>query len=462
VFGTALTQDNVTFLNVDGDLLIKIDGQADRLVVLGGYLTTPVENFRFADGSVLTIEEVRTIIRANLSNTGQDLLDTRNFEAGVQLEPGTGFDRVIMGQDRVVLLRPGDGLDSLEMGAGVTAATVIFEDLVSTFVRVRQSATDTNDLILSFISGDQLLVRGAAGTGAMPTFQFADGQVWGKTELIQASIQSQQSTLDDRVRGSDLADQISGGRGDDLAIGGLGNDSYFFTLGDGNDVIEDTGGADRLVISGYRAQDLQVERLASGSTDLRITFATGDDSIIIRANAIETIEFGDGSAITAAALLALADLNAGDGDDLLLGSTGAQTISGGQGNDTILDGEGADTYLFALGDGQDRIGARSAADGFGEILFDAGIAPADVTAKRDVDGNLVLLVGALPMAPRNPSPRSPPRSCRRMATISSRCRRPNSTPEVAQARTCSAKRATISLKAGAVTMCSTVARAMIC
>ena len=93
-------------------------------------------------------------------------------------------------------------------------------------------------------------------------------------------------------------------------------------------------------------------------------------------------------------LLALAQLAGTDGDDLLVGSPLAETIVGGRGNDVIRDGLGGDTYLFNLGDGQDRIEALTAADGFGTIQFGAGIVTGDVTAKRDADGNLVLLIGS--------------------------------------------------------------------
>ncbi|MGB3165783.1 MAG: calcium-binding protein, partial [Alteraurantiacibacter sp.] len=293
-----------------------------------------------------------------------------------------------------VLLRAGDGLDILEMGAGVTDATVIFEDLAATQVQVRQSALDTNDLIMLFASGDHLLVRGAASTGAMPTFEFGDGVVWSQSDLVQASIASQQSALDDNVRGSDLADTIRGGTGDDLLRGQRGNDTYVFNFGDGNDVIEDSHGADRLLVSGYRAPDMRVERLDESSNDIRITFENSQDSIVIRGNAVETVEFADGSTLSSAQLLALATQGASDGDDLLVGTTGSTTYDGGAGDDLFLDGQGNDLYLFALGDGHDRIGMRAGADGFGTIALGAGITAGDISAKFNTEGNFVILIGA--------------------------------------------------------------------
>ena len=56
---------------------------------------------------------------------------------------------------------------------------------------MRQSAIDDTNLILAFATGDQLLIEGAAGTGAFPTIEFADGVEWDQAELIQQSIESQ-------------------------------------------------------------------------------------------------------------------------------------------------------------------------------------------------------------------------------------------------------------------------------
>ena len=141
---------------------------------------------------------------------------------------------------------------------------------------------------------------GLQAPGLSPTLEFADGVEWGQPELIQQSIEGQSSNFADRIRGSALDDSIYGLRGDDLLLGELGDDTYYFYAGDGNDVIEDTGGIDQLVLTGYRAADLRVSLLSLGSSDLLLRFVDAANSIIIRGAAIESVMFGDGSTIDGA------------------------------------------------------------------------------------------------------------------------------------------------------------------
>ena len=53
----------------------------------------------------------------------------------------------------------------------------------------------------------------------------------------------------------------------------------------------------------------------------------------------------------------------GQGDDILLGGDGADSLSGDLGNDTLLGGAGADSFNFAGGTGADSIADFSHAEG---------------------------------------------------------------------------------------------------
>jgi len=55
---------------------------------------------------------------------------------------------------------------------------------------------------------------------------------------------------DDTLSTSGGNDVLEGGLGNDTLNGGTGNDQYIYTLGDGNDLITDTGGLDTLLING--------------------------------------------------------------------------------------------------------------------------------------------------------------------------------------------------------------------
>ncbi|MEQ1615560.1 MAG: calcium-binding protein, partial [Hyphomicrobiaceae bacterium] len=287
VFGATITHDNVRFENFDGDLLITLATKGDRLVVLGGYATSPVETFVFADGTSLNIADVRARIFVEQSHTSQDLIDMREVGRAALLEPGTGNDHILLANDAHVLIRAGDGIDRVEMPSGVTRATVQFADALSTQVVVRLAALDSNDLILSLpLSGDQIVLVGARTSGLVPSLQFADGRTWDAATVFAKLVLDQASDDNDIVLGSVSGDTIAGGLGDDQTEGGAGDDTYLFARGDGHDVIIDTVGTDALKITGYRASEMRVTRPAADRNELILKFADADDEVSLR--------FGDG------------------------------------------------------------------------------------------------------------------------------------------------------------------------
>jgi len=283
VFGAGITADAISFRNVDGDILITLAGTQDRLAILQGYSTRSVETFAFADGSVLTLAEVRARILADRTLTGQDLLDARDLPTDGAVLPGAGHDRIILAQGGRIEIAAGDGIDSVEIPGGVSASTVALTGHASGEAVVRLAGADSTDLIIAFpASGDELVVRGALGGGALPTIEFADGVTWDGTALVQASIAAQQSPGDDLVLGSARDDVLAGGKGDDLLRGGAGNDTYSFVRGDGRDVIEDAAGNDVLAITGYRPDDLIVSQIDPARAELVLSFADSADQIVLR------------------------------------------------------------------------------------------------------------------------------------------------------------------------------------
>src|SRR5690606_10182557 len=52
----------------------------------------------------------------------------------------------------------------------------------------------------------------------------------------------------DTVDGGRGNDSITGGIGDDTLIGGRGDDTYYYSAGDGNDIIDNSGGGEDLLI----------------------------------------------------------------------------------------------------------------------------------------------------------------------------------------------------------------------
>lgn len=122
----------------------------------------------------------------------------------------------------------------------------------------------------------------------------------------------------DRLFGGPDNDWLQGDAGIDVLIGGMGADTLYG--GEGADVLR--GGADNDDLRGGNG----VDRLFGGGGADRHIGGDGDDF-----------------------------LRGGAGDDLLKGDAGQDRLIGDQGADRLFGGEGADVFIFASGDGVDRI-----------------------------------------------------------------------------------------------------------
>lgn len=178
---------------------------------------------------------------------------------------------------------------------------------------------------------------------------------------------------EDILIGEEGGDTLKGGVGNDLLKGGEGNDVYEWSLGDGNDVIQDDSTPSSL---GY------VNRIVFGPEitvqDLSFSLGTGD-SLLITINGGEQSE----SVITVKDWFKILDeslshgtcwqfyfieneqlvsgrLRATPGDDTLIGTVLADNISAGAGSDSIKGLEGNDTLVG--GDGDDLIEADEGND----------------------------------------------------------------------------------------------------
>ena len=146
----------------------------------------------------------------------------------------------------------------------------------------------------------------------------------------------------DMLDGERGADRLHGGRGGDRLFGGGGNDDM--SGGVGRDGLYGQGGRDEL--RGHAGGD----RLFGGSHADALHGGRGADVLSGQRGRDELR--GDG------------------GHDVLRGDGGADTLDGGAGRDVLTGGRGADVFVFAAGDGIDRItdfeGGRDRLD-FGDM-----------------------------------------------------------------------------------------------
>ncbi len=225
----------------------------------------------------------------------------------------------------------------------------------------------------------------------------------------------------DGVRGSAFADRIigdaghnilDGGAGNDTLTGGKGNDTLWgltgddtyvlSSMGDGFDVIADSGRDNLANSSGYGSADallfnqlgdqvdVEIGTSATSPTDLEIKLSD-KSSVLAQVTIKHQLAVNASGAVTGAGLGALERLILQDpsgasqsfnltfltgtaNDDLVFGTSGADSLSGLNGSDLIFGGNGAD--VLSGGDGDDFMaggaGADSLTGGAGDDELDGG------------------------------------------------------------------------------------------
>src|SRR5450830_1649362 len=234
---------------------------------------------------------------------------------------------------------PGTNADTIQLGAGITAASVTVkrsgEDLILSI-----AGTDDTLRVQSYFNAD------GASAYAVETIRFADGSSWNvaavKAKVLVATSGS------DTLYGYGSADTIAGGDGNDTVYGNGGDDSIkgengadYLQAGDGNDSV------------------------AGGTANDTVYGGNGNDS-----------------------------LQGNEHNDVLYGEAGNDTLDGGSGNDNLQGGLGADVYLFGKGAGQDSISNHDsdvAGSNPDTILLGAGITAAGLVLTRSGE-DLVLTI----------------------------------------------------------------------
>ncbi|WP_244272521.1 cadherin-like domain-containing protein [Pseudovibrio sp. Ad37] len=105
------------------------------------------------------------------------------------------------------------------------------------------------------------------------------------------------TTGDDNIRGGFEDDEIFGDKGDDELDGSFGADTYYYRKDDGNDVISDSFGESKLILTDLSAEDISISREDSFS-DVVIKIIATDETITFSWHADISISFADGTTWT--------------------------------------------------------------------------------------------------------------------------------------------------------------------
>jgi Ca2+-binding RTX toxin-like protein len=216
---------------------------------------------------------------------------------------------------------------------------------------------------------------------------------------------------DDRLGGGNGADTLTGGIGNDLLIGGRGNDTYVFSVGDGQDTIDNLGGG----LDTLRFEGIDFNQVASGlmrsGDNLILRVSGGSDQVTLQDyfkggdQAVDRIVFASGGELTSGQLFSVFGVTdpdpvgspdylglpdernyasvtlggagsetflAGSDADFIDAGAGDDLINGGAGSDYLIGGYGSDTYLIGANSGQDIINNFDAGDtGTDTLRFDS-------------------------------------------------------------------------------------------
>lgn len=372
--------------------------------------------------------------------TGGAMADSIFGQAGDDTLIGAGGNDTLQGGagNDTYVFNLGDGLDTiLDNGAAGDLDTLQFgTGILPGDITVTQ--VGANDLLLTINGTTKVTLRNqsTSASGGVDQVTFANGTVWDRAALLALATTTTggndtfygdyaANTLsggagNDTLTGAAGNDTLSGDTGNDTLTGGTGSDTYVFNLGDGQDIINDTGAAngetDTLALgTGILPGDVTVVQTNNGS-DLVISIAGSSDTITLRnqlisgAGGVDQVTFVNGTVWDRAALLAAATaptgsndtfygdyaantLNGGAGSDTLMGAAGDDTLSGDTGADTLQGGTGNDTYLFNLGDGQDTIldNGSSSPSEVNTLQLGVGILPSDVTLVQANGGSDLVL-----------------------------------------------------------------------
>lgn len=426
-------------------VLVLADGSAQATIP--GWFADPLAFagwvLHFSDGTNLNAAATTEIALTRRGTEAADVLvgdptmTSRLFGYGGDdtLVGGAGDDYLDGGEGTdTYLLRAGSGADVIS-DAG--PSVLVFDESVPSW----SISFSLGSLLLHYGDGESVRFTAfdADDPHSTPVFErleFADGTTYGYADFLENSFQHYGSDEDDVLAGTGIRDAIFGEGGDDtlngrggnddlyggegddtlwggagdadLMSGGEGADTYLYAVGDGRDEIyewsETQDGTDRVVLLGFEFADVAVTR---DLWNYYLVMAGGDrltlgDMLVDPTAVVEQVELADGTVWSPQDLEArVVLLAATEGEDILWGTSSADsilglggfdTLYGNAGDDFLAGGEGEDTYYFVAGDGADAIDNLDT-DGSPDYLVLAGAASTDAALVRS-GADLVLQLAA--------------------------------------------------------------------
>lgn len=320
------------------------------------------------------------------ANGGDDSFSaTGNLAALIKItvDGGAGIDN-LAGSNGADTLLGGDGNDVVDGNQGNDVALLGAGD--DTF---QWDPGDGSDTFEGQAGNDTMLFNGSnvaenmevSANGDRVRFLRNVGAITMDTNDVEAfdvnALGGADGLVVNDISGTDLvrigANLAATGGGDDAS-----QDDVVVNATQGDDVVVVNGQTRNAEVTGLQAR-ISVTGATPGSDRVTVNALAGDDVV-------------DASGVAAGS--ALLALSGGDGDDVLIGGGGSDTITGGAGDDVLLGGPGADALDGGDGDDIEIDGAGAAASSAARLSTDASGHDWLSSHASTVDGKTVLDLGS--------------------------------------------------------------------
>jgi len=329
-----------------------------------------VEEILFSNGERVAIADLSNQLTFEGTNNDDEIIGDV-FDNTLIGAEGSDTLEGLSGSDTYVWAL-GDGDDTItDLGDFTDIDSLSLTDVVRSDVNLARGG---NDLIVQITDplnpsapiqtvriNDQFRVSTFVANGVVQfdgieQIVFADGETISREDLSELFNGGQNV-----VNGTAGDDILQSTTGNDLLVGGQGEDAYLFARGDGEDIIVDTGGdTDFIEMGAGISPELLVPQ--RDGNDLLLEFG-GEDRLTLRItdhynsnneNRVEEFRFEDGTVITALDINQfILQQSETEGDDIINGFSGNDRIRAGGGDDVINGQGGLD--LVDGGDGYDTL-----------------------------------------------------------------------------------------------------------
>ena len=418
----AVQSANISLIKNNNNLVIQYS-DSDSITLVGALdpNSTKSINFKFIDSEISLAELLLTPISNNTledsseyiygwqgadSIIGDDASNAIYGYAGDDILEGKAGNDYLDGDtgNNTYVFNVNDGQDTINYDYKQTETidTIVLNGINSDEISLFRQG---DSLLIKYGSDDSIILNNALLIEAVKPIQIqTNDKTINLSELLETSLNNIDSTLpsiqgwrnsdnlvgnssSNLIEGFAGVDYITGNQGNDILIGGEGQDTYYFSLGDGIDTIQESnygseisyikftdinasdvqsitfdgddliiqyGATDKLVLKDYIANSLD--------STLSVQFANGTQWSNQDLMAQVTFEGGEsGDVITGTLNDRTNIINAYDGDDTVHGNKNAQNnIDGGAGWDELHGGDNIDT--ISGGTGEDFIYGNAGAD----------------------------------------------------------------------------------------------------